>query len=105
MGRTIEVDDDKVVCYTADGSVHLISNKTFNAMLFMDGIRDKDDVYFRPYVRYENGSKMFSVSKGEFEKIAREADAVHLHNRTAYVDVKQVCRYIDSLSPQSDTGK
>jgi hypothetical protein len=38
------------------------------------------------------------VSKGEFEKIAHEADAVHLHNKTAYVDVKQVCRYIDSLA-------
>ena len=46
MGRTIEVDDDKVACYTADGSIHLISNKTFNAMLFMDGIKDKDEVYF-----------------------------------------------------------
>ena len=62
MGRTIEVDDDKVACYTADGSIHLISNKIFNAMLFMDGIKEKDEVYFKPYVRYENGSKMFSVS-------------------------------------------
>ena len=62
MGRTIEVDDDKVACYTADGSIHLISNKIFNAMLFMDGIKDKDEVYFKPYVRYENGSKTESHS-------------------------------------------
>ena len=101
MGRTIEVDDNKVACYTADGSIHLISNKIFNAMLFMDGIKDKDEVYFKPYVRYENGSKMFSVSKGEFEKIAHEADAVHLHNKTAYVNVNKVCQYIEGL----DDGK
>ncbi len=101
MGRTIEVDDDKVACYTADGSIHLISNRTFNAMLFMDGIKEKDEVYFKPYVRYENGSKMFSVSKGEFEKIAHEADAVHLHNKTAYVNVNKVCQYIEGL----DDGK
>lgn len=102
MARTIEVDDDKVACYTADGSIHLISNKTFNAMMFLESMNSKDDIMFMPYVRYENGSKMFSVSKGEFEKVAHEADAVHLHNKTAYVDVKRVCRFIDSLAPKSE---
>ena len=102
MGRNIEVDDDKVACYTADGAIHLISNRTFNAMMFMDGMSKKDAVCIKPYVRYDNGSKMFSVSKGEFEKIADEADAVHLHNKTAYVDVEQVCKFINSLD---STGK
>ena len=97
MSRTVEVDDDQVACYTADGALHLISNNTFNAMLFMDGLGKDDDVFFKPYVRYENGAKMFSVSKGEFSKLAHEADAVHIHNKTAYVNVKKVCKYIESL--------
>jgi len=101
MSRTVEVDDDHVACYTSDGAIHLISNRVFYAMLVMEGMSKTDSMIYKPYVRYENGSKMFSVSKGEFEKIAHEADAVHLHNKTAYVNVNKVCQYIEGL----DDGK
>lgn len=92
MSRSVEVDDNMVACYPGDGSIHFIKPRTFYAMLTMDSTGPK------PYVRYDDGAKMFDVSRGEFIKVAHEAEAVHLHNKTAYVNVKQVCKYIESLS-------
>ena len=91
----VEVDDysNMVECHW-QGSILYINPKTFFSILSMDETGE------RPYVRYETGAKMFDVSRGEFIKIAHEADAVHLHNNTAYVNSQKVCKYIESLDSQ-----
>ena len=63
MSRSVQVDDDQVACYTADGALHLIPSRVFYAMLVMEGMDRNDDMIYKPYVRYESGAKMFSVSK------------------------------------------
>ena len=82
---------DKVECCWND-SIFYIEPKIFFEVLYQQKRGDT------PYVRYREGTKLFGVSLGTFEKLAKDAEAVHKYNKTAFVDVEKVCRFIDGLS-------
>lgn len=92
MSKTDEDGYENMVECHWKGSVLYINPKLFFSVLSMDATGA------RPYVRYETGAEMFDCSRGEFIKLAHDADAVHLHNNTAYVNSAQVCRYLEGLS-------
>ena len=73
------------------GSVLYVNPRLFFSVLSMDATGA------RPYVRYETGAQMFDCSRGEFIKLAHDANAVHLHNSTAFVNSSEVCRYLEGL--------
>ncbi len=81
---------DKVSCYWND-SVFYIEPEVFYEALFLQ----KSGL--RPYVRYKTGAELFDVGRGEFIKLARDAEAVHKHNGTVLVDVNAVCKFINGL--------
>jgi hypothetical protein len=83
-------NDDKVKCYWKD-SVFYIDPQIFHEALFLQKRGSQ------PVVRYDNGAELFHVSKGEFRKLARDAEAVHKHYGTVFVNVNEVCRFIESL--------
>ena len=83
-------DKDKVKCYWKD-SVFYITPKVFYETLFR---QEKGPL---PFVRYDYGAELFHVSRGEFRKLAQDAEAVHKHDGTVYVNVDEICEFIEGL--------
>ncbi len=90
MEKELLSSKDKVTCYWND-SVFYIAPKVFYETL----LRQKEGP--KPYVRYKTGAELFDVGRGEFIKLARDAEAVHKHNGTALVNLDAVCKYVESL--------
>ena len=84
-------DKDKVECSWND-SVFYIDPKFFFEALFLQKRGTN------PYVRYKTGAELFGLSRGVFIKLARDAEAVHKYNGTAFVNVDEVCRFIEGLN-------
>ena len=82
----------KVECHWR-GSVFYVDLK-----LFLNSMMLQEKVPYR-FVRAETGCRMFDMCQNTFERIAREAGAVHKTRGTKLIDVFEVSRYIESLGP------
>ena len=82
---------DKVECCWND-SIFYIEPKIFFEAVFLQKRGTN------PYVRYRSGAELFGIGRTVFIKLAKDAEAVHKYNGTAFVDVEKVCRFIDGLN-------
>ena len=48
----------------------------------------------RPFVRYKDGARLFSMSQNKFRELAITADAVHHFDKIALVEVVKVIEFL-----------
>lgn len=51
----------------------------------------------KKFVRYEEGAKMYSMSKRKFEDIAKDAGAIHRVGRMVLVKVEKIDAYLETF--------
>lgn len=51
----------------------------------------------RKYVRYSEGAELYSMSKGSFMKLAKEAHAVYKVGSMALVNMDLIDRYLETF--------
>lgn len=58
-------------------------------------ITEKDIPEYKKFVRYKDGSKLYSMSLSQFEKIAKEAKAVYKVNKMVLVNIEILDKYLE----------
>ena len=86
----MEKEEKKVECHF-NGSIMYVPVRIFMETVFAMEVGQK------LYVRYDTGAKLFDVSRNQFMKVAKQAEAVHKLDGTTWVNPKEVSRYIESL--------
>ncbi len=58
-------------------------------------ITENDIPENKRFVRYRDGSKLYSMSQSQFEKIAKEAKAVYKINKMVLVNIEILDKYLE----------
>lgn len=79
--------EDMVECHY-QGSIIYVPVKLFVEVTMQMQVNGK------PFVRYKEGAKLFSMSENKFRELVDAADAVHHFGKMALVEVAKVIEFL-----------
>ncbi len=88
-GKAENTPGEEMVECLYQGASIFIPLKLFLSMTFRTQVNEKK------YVRYKEGSRLYSMSEREFNKLAHDANAVYKLNKMALVRLDLVDRYLE----------